>query len=412
MAAIEQRLHNAPLEDDQRVLAVTFMHGSRQRLAARMRRIDSLRGRFDCMTIDSLAWHLVCRWRGLVAAHATALGSWTFDQRCEAAASLLGRANVRRWLSRCYPVVLVDELQDVDECRLAMIKGLVIDSHVIMAADEYQDLRTTGNSEAVAWMRTVCVPTVLTHCHRTGCTDLLATASSLRAGHGIIDRPSCKVLSAPSAAVGASFVARNLTWFGIAGTVVLSPAGPTVAPFVQGVIDRLGSGTFNLNGTDVGPFHIDWESQAANDAGELIASIAFSGADDGIDTTQSVVPPDQRGGRELQCWIDRQRRVLARARISRGELTEQAGRICQQLRSVRVTRDNRLVAMTIHQAKNREFERAVILWPYQVSNNAETARRLLYNAVTRAKQRAAIIVQNPKTGAQSRLLAPPFSGAP
>ncbi len=412
MTAVEQRLHATPLEEGQRVLAVTFMHGSRQRLTARMRRIASLRGRFDCMTIDSLAWHLVCRWRGLLAANPTSLGAWTFDQRCEAAASLLRRTSVRRWLSRCYPLVLVDELQDVDDVRLDMIKGLTPESHVIVAADGFQDLRGTGDNPAVLWMREVCVPAVLTQCHRTGCTDLLSTASSLRAGQSITDKPHCKILSAPSAAVGASFLACNLTWFGIAGTVVLSPAGPATAPFVQDVIARLRSGPITpgaLNGASVGPFYIDWESQALTDAKVLMDGITFDAPDEAIDTSARRIPIDLPGGRELQQWVDRQRRVLDRRRLSRDELKPHAERICHQLRASRVTADSRLVAMTIHQAKNREFERVIILWPYQVSGNAETARRLLYNAVTRAKVRATIIVQNVIRNGQNRLHQPPFT---
>jgi superfamily I DNA/RNA helicase len=70
------------------------------------------------------------------------------------------------------------------------------------------------------------------------------------------------------------------------------------------------------------------------------------------------------------------------------------------------------VAMTIHQAKNREFENVVILWPVQVGGDAESLRRLLYNAVTRAKSRVLILLQSPPTkGAQAkdRLALPPFS---
>ena len=59
--------------------------------------------------------------------------------------------------------------------------------------------------------------------------------------------------------------------------------------------------------------------------------------------------------------------------------------------------------MTIHQAKNREFECVIVLWPYEVYGTSERQRRLLYNAITRAKQRALVIVQNP-----ARLKQPPF----
>ena len=39
--------------------------------------------------------------------------------------------------------------------------------------------------------------------------------------------------------------------------------------------------------------------------------------------------------------------------------------------------------MTVHQAKNREFDSVIILWPYEVAGTADRQRRLLYNAVTR-----------------------------
>jgi superfamily I DNA/RNA helicase len=52
-------------------------------------------------------------------------------------------------------------------------------------------------------------------------------------------------------------------------------------------------------------------------------------------------------------------------------------------------------AMTVQQAKNREFEGVVVLWPYQVGGDAEHKRRLLYNAITRARRWCTIVVQNP-----------------
>jgi superfamily I DNA/RNA helicase len=52
--------------------------------------------------------------------------------------------------------------------------------------------------------------------------------------------------------------------------------------------------------------------------------------------------------------------------------------------------------MTIHQAKNREFESVTVLWPLKLGGRLEQKRRLLYNAVTRARGRAVVIVQDAK----------------
>ena len=67
--------------------------------------------------------------------------------------------------------------------------------------------------------------------------------------------------------------------------------------------------------------------------------------------------------------------------------------------------------MTINQAKNREFEGVIILWPFAVGGDLESQRRRLYNALTRAQKWAIVIVQDaPKKS--SRLAGPPFSKTP
>ncbi|MFZ5644661.1 MAG: hypothetical protein ACOY46_13815 [Bacillota bacterium] len=44
-----------------------------------------------------------------------------------------------------------------------------------------------------------------------------------------------------------------------------------------------------------------------------------------------------------------------------------------------------------------------MLWPYEVQGSLERLRRLLYNAITRAKRQALVVVQNP-----NRLKQAPF----
>lgn len=72
--------------------------------------------------------------------------------------------------------------------------------------------------------------------------------------------------------------------------------------------------------------------------------------------------------------------------------------------------ERRLVALTIHQAKNREFDRVIVLWPYEVSGNDERKRRLAYNAITRAKQEVFVVVQGEARTGQSPFV--PSTSAP
>ncbi len=62
-------------------------------------------------------------------------------------------------------------------------------------------------------------------------------------------------------------------------------------------------------------------------------------------------------------------------------------------------------AMTIQQAKNREFDHVAVVWPYTVPNDDAQKRRLLYNAITRARRSCVVLVQ-----AETLAMVPPFVG--
>jgi hypothetical protein len=51
-----------------------------------------------------------------------------------------------------------------------------------------------------------------------------------------------------------------------------------------------------------------------------------------------------------------------------------------------------------------EFDMVVVLWPAAMTGNVGQKRRLLYNAVTRARSRCLVLVQ-----AQAALMQPPFT---
>jgi superfamily I DNA/RNA helicase len=60
--------------------------------------------------------------------------------------------------------------------------------------------------------------------------------------------------------------------------------------------------------------------------------------------------------------------------------------------------------MTVHGAKNREFDNVIVLWPAAVTGSDDQKLRLLYNAVTRAKARCLVLVQ-----ATAQLTQAPFA---
>lgn len=103
----------------------------------------------------------------------------------------------------------------------------------------------------------------------------------------------------------------------------------------------------------------------------------------------------------LRDWLARQRRLFGRREFRAGELREAVRQLVQQSRGHARHEERRLSAMSVHQAKNREFDRVIVLWPYEVAGSDERRRRLAYNAITRARHEVHVIVQNKSRVAQS-----------
>ena len=57
------------------------------------------------------------------------------------------------------------------------------------------------------------------------------------------------------------------------------------------------------------------------------------------------------------------------------------------------------IILTVHGAKNREFDNVIILWPYRVRE--ELKRQLLYNAITRARKHCMVLLQLKAKDAES-----------
>jgi superfamily I DNA/RNA helicase len=180
-------LSHVGLSCHQRVLALTFMHGARLRLNEKLDRVDGLRNKFDCFTIDSFAWRVCFRFRyRLREAGAGALNASDFDHTCELAAMLLKDRSVSSWVSAVYPYILVDEAQDLKAQRLAIVEGLATTSRVFLAFDEFQCLNKENRPVAiVSWASGVCVPKTLIQNQRTKDQDLIRAANEIRSGQAI-----------------------------------------------------------------------------------------------------------------------------------------------------------------------------------------------------------------------------------
>lgn len=405
MHELETHVSSAPLNGDRRVLALTRMHGSRHRLNERLS-TTSVRRQFDCMTFDRFAWELAGRWCSLLReAGAAELSALDYDGTCNAGARVLENDVAAKWVGARYPVIIVDEFQDCRDGRLGIVRALAPHTKLLVAADEFQDLGGVGQSDAVTWLRTTAAVTELSKVHRTSDIGLLAMAHAFRNASAVPSSSRANYFSAPSHNTAAGFLARGIAWSGKDDIVVLS-AATADNPWVRQTLERLGEKPIGTKGKQHGPYKVAWEEAREQLEAALCEQLRLPD-DDAVTITDPrfgagpIVP----GQREVERWIDAQRSLRGTTTFTTGDLRLRVRRGVQHLRA-HGSRLRGLRAMTIHQAKNREFDRVLVLWPIGVPKDLEVQRRLLYNAVTRAKKGATIIVQDPH---RDRLKTPPFA---
>ena len=386
---------------------------------AQLAKIPAIKGRFLACTIDSLARSLVCRWRTLAREIEPDLDlapSPGFATICRAAALLIQKRCVSSWLKARYPVVVVDELQDCRGDHLCIVQVLSSCCHVIAAADGFQDLNSTGENPAVEWLRASGgKQTILTGNRRTRDQVLLKAAECLRSSQDCGDILGRCLSPALNANVAAGAVARTLFFKKPRNAVILTPAGPAKNKWVSAVLERLSSKPIMPRGvpSEIGPFLLNWEANVEEEKTELKTKLGdMSG---GINLRDIEIRCSDNSGalQDLYRWATRKFHVRGQTEFSESELGAALERISQSRRSFLPTASfGRTRAMTVHQAKNREFEAVIVLWPFAVGGDLDSQRRRLYNALTRAQKWAAVIVQESPDPNESRLAKSPFSKTP
>lgn len=409
--------------ENSKLLALTFMNGARHRLNARFAAVPALRGRFLCSTFDSFATLLARRRRTLLNAlppdPAEAKMS-VFDRTCSEAVRLLEVPAVAAWVAAAYPLVVVDEAQDLDPHRFRMLRTLAGATHVIGAADEFQNLSDAVDAaDVMAWLREAEKTEPLTTVRRTNKEGLLRVAGALRDGG-----PVCGELSALAGKkpryVGAGVrviespakpgllawnVAYELRGMG-SSTVILTPDASS--ELVRQVVERVHSEPpFLLSkktGETFGPYPLTWELREEEDVRRVMDRmpegdvVSLSSAIEAA----AALTQDERG--YIRARLERGRNLRGESSITQSQLRSIVEDVLRDSRRLGLQRGTGRRVMTIQRAKNREFRDVLVLWPQSATGSAEHQRRLLYNAVTRAQDRCAIVVFG-----QGRTKKPPFA---
>lgn len=415
LAAAREHLEQHPLESEQRVLALTKYHGSRRRMETKLGDRDNGVGNdLICTTIDSFAWNLVLRWRALVGHLGLRPVDGEFASVTAAAGVLLRRPNVARWVTRRYPLVVVDEMQDCKGGEVSLLSGLEPYGHLLCGADAFQDLSGSNDNEAISWASEVGEVVELTDVHRTRTVGLLSAAHALRNGVSVCSDAShgFEIIPVASAPQGGAVVCwRVRSWERHGPIAVISATAKGTASFTDEAIEWACTKTSRSSrGTTAGPYPIEWESGDDEAQRAVLGLLDLPGdATASVSCVELAAHADRQGVHDLRDWTRRQLFVRGTPTVTVANVVEEVAHLVRRRRVFGPNRPWRRRAMTIHQAKNREFESVVVLWPLRLVGNLEARRRLLYNAVTRARGRAVVIVQDPRRTVTSE---PPFVGCP
>jgi len=401
------------------VLALTFMHGSRKRLESNLKFVKTdFKVRYECATIDSFALNLLNRFRSylnidklvrpdeeLSENYYESFMNWEMIR--EQTIQLLKFNSVRNYISNSYPYIVIDEFQDCAEKLLGIVKQLSYSTNLLIASDQFQQLSDPENLEGMQWIR----ESQFEHydlnssgVKRTTNNKILLTATCLRTNTLIVG-PKIKIYPCPSIKGGKFPLAEYQLKFNIHCNIVhgnIAIISPTQnCGFVSQLLNSLSKPyTFKKSPfKTIGPYNQLLGTDGNVDIDELIKDLPRS-------------PITKNGLKELKSnklFVLNKcaERILKRLSL-RNQESISYDEFYYVLRQTAHTYDNfyrgenraRIIFTTIHGAKNREFDNVIVLWPYNVQSDLLQKRKLLYNAITRAKRNVVVIVQHRKNDLQ------------
>ena len=419
-------VQDGALGEGHKLLALTFMNGARYRLDARLGENPAFRRRFDCRTFDAFARTMAARRRSLItpAMQMQAAELNAFDGPCSLAARLLENEAVREWVARSFPLVLVDEAQDLDEHRMRILQGLSLSCRIIAAADAFQCLHDGRDiAPLIRWLECTGQTHRLTQSQRTNQEGLLAVALAIREGRDVKAVLTANTFINRTTWSGAGFrlleapIKKNnpglLAW--LIANDIAQRRGPVVilTPDAGNATIHAALNTVQTkrhtrkNGSTFGPYPHTWERQDNEEADALLADIALPGTASCADLRALLTPLAGHAAiAHVISRADRLRRVQGQTGFTAAQVTEFVRESMRNRSRLGVWQQRGHLVMTIQRAKNREFPNVIVLWPHTATGSPNHLRRLLYNGITRAQSHCTVIVLG-----QGRLRTPPFAPA-
>ena len=227
---------------------------------------------------------------------------------------------------------------------------------------------------------------------------MLAAGAALRDGRSLLlDGKTLKVLVAgPRTGAPPKLAATCLNFAAMrkGNLALLTPSRR--GGFADNVLTLAQAGFSIKNGAKTfPPLPIQWEQSDREELGLIASKFQFPQSGEGGDIITALTSiADTHTIRDIDHWISKRRRTTGQTTASKAEVIAQLDASYSRRRKFGQRHRSRLIAMTIHQAKNREFDHVVVIWPFTIPDSDDQRRRLLYNAVTRAKLTCSVLVQD------------------
>lgn len=396
------------LTEQQRVLLITRMHGSRRRIQAK---VMDIAPSFPChiTTIDAFALSLLNRWRRSFGFSRPINGipdesnfvvtpfgiDVDFDRAQSLAAELLRSPTIGKLIGNSFPLVSIDEFQDCHGSMLEFVQALSDHSSLILAADDFQQLKMDiDGCPAIDWGHRLAeegksVIFNLDTCYRTAEHPLLEAARRLREDDSESEA-TIPVICCPNNGPAAWHILKrlimcepDLRWTGTSAIIT-----PSHDPFVTKVLSSCDN---QLRKKSLNPimWHVDCsiddEQQQIRKNLQSLKRVLNSSFD-----LNAITESDSISRHVLQQAL-RFAKLRGIEEISNELLDRYIDKFVHDRRAYSSTSPKKLVT-TVHGAKNREFDNVFVLWPFKLPPDVKQQRRMLYNAITRARKNCIVLV--------------------
>ncbi|MFJ2466886.1 ATP-binding domain-containing protein [Pseudomonas sp. NPDC087615] len=274
---------------------------------------------------------------------------------------------------------------------------------LLIASDEFQCLiEELRPNQACEWLTAVGNDALLQHPWRTSDRNLLAAAGAIRQAQAPESIGLFKTALTPNAALAASYVSNGIAWNKWGNRVAIIT--PTMGKFAHDVLTWVTSKT---TGKGNGPYTIILEESETSLAKAFMEGLALPEQATLTEALALMIGKPPSIAQDFVRWLEKQRRTKGKVLFLREEMEDTIRQLFSNQRRLSSRDGPGIRALTVHGAKNREFDLVIVLWPAAIRGDDEQQRRLLYNAVTRAKKQCLVLVQTKKA-----MTLPPFACRP